>query len=509
MAKRRKRTASSRTPSAGPSTSPESKVDEATESRFDAWINYMSGSGTSRDKLTWAEFVGDFERDAEELRGLYYGDDVAYRIVASVVKDATRPGYELEGKDADKWEAEIKRLKLDAKIAQARQWGRLYGGGAVILGVDDGRKMDEPVDDVSRVRGIKFANVVVRARCVAIEWYDDPLSDEYGKPSVFMVTRVGAGRGDPGTRVHADRMLRFFGTEVDEEEQRRCQGWSHSVLFRVYQVMRDFAQAFGSAGQLMIDAGQAVFKMKGVADAATLKAKGPGMRKRMQEVDLKRSSGRAIVLDKDQEDFERKPTPLAGVSDILDHFEKRLAAAAEMPVSKLMGQAPAGMDATGEGDRDLWAAQCTTERNDHLTPAYDRAIELLSAGAWEGCVEWCALEEPSAKEQSETDLNRAKKYDTEIKNGVLKAAEVTLMEYGGRSADDVIDEDALEAELQAEKDLADAAREAAAKLTPEDHAAMRSGMGSPPSPPSPATANGGTAPSDAGGGKPPAAIDGD
>ncbi len=56
------------------------------------------------------------------------------------------------------------------------------------------------------------------------------------------------------------------------------------------------------------------------------------------------------MLDK-KDSFTRVQTPLTNLSDILDRFATRLAAAADMPVTLLMGMSPAGLNATGESDR--------------------------------------------------------------------------------------------------------------------------------------------------------------
>jgi hypothetical protein len=74
----------------------------------------------------------------------------------------------------------------------------------------------------------------------------------------------------------------------------------------------------------------------------------------------------AYLIDADGETFERKATPIEGLSDLLEQFALRLAAAIEVPVSLLMGQAPAGLNATGDTDVRWLYSRVKSRQNTEL-----------------------------------------------------------------------------------------------------------------------------------------------
>ena len=81
------------------------------------------------------------------------------------------------------------------------------------------------------------------------------------------------------------------------------------------------------------------------------------------------------------------------------------AGAVNMPVTKLFGRAPAGMNATGESDTTNWYDSVDTWREVVLRP---RAETLMSACEGKPVkITWPSLWEPTEKEQAEVDQIRA------------------------------------------------------------------------------------------------------
>lgn len=102
----------------------------------------------------------------------------------------------------------------------------------------------------------------------------------------------------------------------------------------------------------MTDAAQGVFKLKGL-HSAVASNRNDELLKRMELVDMSRSISRSILLDAEDEDFRRDSYSFAGVPEVLEKMMLRLASAARLPVSLLMGQSPAGMNATGKAILDF------------------------------------------------------------------------------------------------------------------------------------------------------------
>src|SRR6185436_1874905 len=185
----------------------------------------------------------------------------------------------------------------------------------------------------------------------------------------------GLREGMPFVEIHESRLIIFPGIRVTREELIGVeQGWGDNKLTRVRDVLNDFELTFGSAANLLQDFSQAVLKLDGLAEI--LGADGSAeASNRLSEMNRWRSVLRAIVLD-GKDTFTRETTSLAGYPNIMDRFMFRLAATAEMPVSKLMGMAPAGLNATGESDADNWNMVVDNDRA-HIKPMLERLIKLF------------------------------------------------------------------------------------------------------------------------------------
>jgi hypothetical protein len=94
-------------------------------------------------------------------------------------------------------------------------------------------------------------------------------------------------------------------------------------------------------------------------------------------MDLVRSVSKAIVLDADGEDFVRTSTTFTGLADLSDRAWNRVAAAADMPVTILTGQSPAGLQATGASDLRWWYGKVQSEQTQTYEPRVKRILQIL------------------------------------------------------------------------------------------------------------------------------------
>jgi hypothetical protein len=84
-----------------------------------------------------------------------------------------------------------------------------------------------------------------------------------------------------------------------------------------------------------------------------------------------------------------------------------------MPVSLLFGRSPAGMNATGEGDKEIWHAQVKSYQTSVLQPLIERFVYLLSLQSeWrdkpsELTWEWANLEQLSDLQEADLRYKQA------------------------------------------------------------------------------------------------------
>jgi phage-related protein (TIGR01555 family) len=109
----------------------------------------------------------------------------------------------------------------------------------------------------------------------------------------------------------------------------------------------------------------------------------------------------------------------------------RLAAAARLPVSLLMGQAPAGMNATGESDIRFFYDQVRAEQ-EALKPKLERLIKIISANDnAKVSIEFPALWQMTDREKAELRRMEAETDRIYLQEGVLLPEEVAIKRFSG------------------------------------------------------------------------------
>lgn len=355
--------------------------------RTDSWINALTGIGTLRDKLVHTQVVPGVRLSDGVLESLFNDDDLAKRVVNKVPRDATRRGFELclEGA-TDEESAETNRelmrhfskLGVMPKLREAWIWGRLYGGGAVFVGADDGLDPEQPLNE-STIRSLKFLNVLKRPQLFVHKRFDDVSSADFGQPELFEVQVLNAPGGLPqpsGKLIHASRLIVFDGALTAHTQGQRLDQWPDSVLQCVHDALRQTASSWQSSAHLIADASQGVLKVANLVDLIATGGQDE-LRTRIQMMDLARSVCRALLVDADKESFERVATSFAGLPEMMDRMMQRVAAAAEMPVTLLFGRSPAGMNATGESDIRGWYDTVSDGQSDVLKPRLERLLYLV------------------------------------------------------------------------------------------------------------------------------------
>src|SRR4051794_41144961 len=125
---------------------------------FDNLVNFLSGLGVQgRDKATGSTYFFT-PLPKEQLDAAYRTDWMARKLIDIPAKDATREwrSWQTATNAVEKLEAEEKRLNIACKLRYGLILARLYGGAALILGVDQGRSGDELQIDRVKKGDLKF-----------------------------------------------------------------------------------------------------------------------------------------------------------------------------------------------------------------------------------------------------------------------------------------------------------------------------------------------------------------
>jgi phage-related protein (TIGR01555 family) len=424
--------------------------------RSDDWVNSLTGLGTSgRDKRTYTSFGASSRITLQErmLQEVYGGNDLIRKIVDIYAEEQTREWFEIMVSDADgqqvatDMQTELQRLGVRESLPCALSWARLFGGGVLMLGINDGRRMIEPVD-TNNIRSLEWVEDMDRWSVTISERYtsqDDVPQVKIGEPKVYMITADG-----DQTFVHESRVIRFDGIRTTRRRKKENNGWSDSALEPLWETVRDFDSGNRGVANVIQDFSQGVYKVKGLA--ALLAADQDDLvLKRLRQLDMARSHARAIPIDADGEDFERKGAGVSGLDGLLDRAMMRVSAGTGIPVSLLFGRSASGMNATGEIDIRSFYDRIKAMQETHLRPRIEYLLEILflsSEGPTGGempenwSISFNALYQETEQEKQETRKTTAETDRIYVDLGVISPEEVRKSRFGGDaySPETMIDE---------------------------------------------------------------------
>jgi phage-related protein (TIGR01555 family) len=370
-------------------------------SRRDGWENSLSGKGGTKDPRTATRFgAGRIIKDTE-LSSLYRFNGVAKRIVNLPADDTTRNWFTITNDDEKEVSQKLEELKAQGRLNHALKMSRLYGGAIVIMGVNDGGKLEDPVNE-DRIKSVDYLTVFER-RDVTIQPTDienDIDSGNFGEPSLY---EVMPRFGSTPFKVHASRVLRFDGAELGWEEYESNGYWHDSVIQAAYEAVRQLGAVYDNSEFITEDFIQTVIKIKNIMQHMA-RDNGATLKERLELLALSRSIANAAIIDTEEE-YEKHSSTVSGLEVLLDRFMMALSAATGIPVTLLMGRSPAGENATGEADvRFYYDTIRSSQRND-FRPKVEKLIEYIWASegltepeTW--AIEFRPLQEPSAKEES-------------------------------------------------------------------------------------------------------------
>ncbi len=425
------------------------------------------------------------------FENLYHGDDVGRTGVDLPAQEMVREWITLNAGTINEAGVEAsvgkKVLKIMQKLEAQKQykialaWESAFGGSVLLIGANDGTlapdgtpaTADNPLAEPLRedaIQSVDFIKPIDRFDAVTVQ------RDQFGEPEIYQITlRRIEGAALSSMFVHHSRVIVFPGLDVTNNRRAELDGWGDSIYQRTFETMRDYSTGWAGIGALLTDLNQSVYKVSGLTEMLSTEDATDGTRTlaaRLRTLEFCRSVLRAIPLDADLgEEWERRATNFGGLADVLDRMALRLAQAFRVPVSLLLGQSPAGLQATGDSDIRFWYDSVRAQQQFRLLPRISRLVDLIllsKDGPTNGVLpDDVSITFNPLYQESPEELTARRKTQAEIdvayiNAGILLPDEVRNSRFGG---EEYSFETQLDPELKAEKDAE--AAELATQLTQE------------------------------------------
>ncbi len=370
----------------------------------DSLRSMVAGLGDPfRDKMATAAY-GIQYIDDYQLAAIYKSNWLGRKIVDIPAMDAIRKGrdWQAEQKQIEAIEAEQNRLGFWHKLLEAKVKARLWGGAALFIGTGEQDLMQALNVEGMKKGGIKYLTVLSRRDVTSGQIEQDVLSEFFGKPAWYEVTGNASM-----VRIHPSRLAIFIGAPHGDQilAQGPNQGWGDSIIESVYSAMKNADATAANIASLVFEANVDVFRIPEFMASLSDPAYAQKLIERFMLAATAKGVNRALILDKDEE-YERKTISFATLPEVMQSFLQMAAGAADIPVTRLLGQSPAGMSATGESDMNNYYDRVSSIQTLEMTPAIYRLDECLIRSALgnrppEISYEWSPLKQMTEKEQAE------------------------------------------------------------------------------------------------------------
>lgn len=445
-------------------------IIEGTQDKFrqDGYSNMLNKYGTAQDNSTAYQYNQEIISNDLELIRLYEGNGLFTKIIDRPSEEAVKHGFDINYGDesiAEYVDDRMDALELEEKFSTAEKWARLYGGSIIVMLVDDGRGLEEPLD-WNNVRSIEELRVFERA-IVQPDYssmyhfhFMDTLNSKkkFGEPEYYQVFSIYGY-----FLVHRSRCLVFRNGRLPEQTTNAIyRYWGIPEYVKIKRALRECITSHEDGVKLLERSVQAIYKMKNLANMLSTEDGENKVLQRLQVIDMARGILNSIAIDTDGEDYDFKTLQMSGIKDVIDATCNMLSAVTDIPQTILFGRSPAGMNSTGESDFENYYNMVENIQKQNMKANARIVIDLiLKQGALEGAipeapkykVKFAALWSMSDTEKAnveqtkaQTEYTKAQTAQIYMDSNALDPSEVrkSLASEGGFEIEEVISDNDLD-----------------------------------------------------------------
>lgn len=364
------------------------------------------------------------------LNSLYRDNWVVQNVVGIIPDDMTKKWFTLTGSIAPEYLSEFERVQrttqLKERINEGMRWGRLYGGaaGLILIRGQEGM-LDKPLDYDSIMPG-SFAGLYIFDRWCGITpdigLVTDVRDPDFGLPDYYTVngeeSRIVA-------KVHHSRIIRFTGRDLPFLEKMAEMYWGESEIEALYADIVKHDSVAANMAALTFRANTDTMEVENLDQLFSITSEQQQRRfwnvMQAQSV-MKSNFGMQLVNKGDQ--IHNTQYTFTGLQEVYDSMCLDLAGASHIPVTKLFGRSPAGMNATGESDLQNYYDYIDTLRESKLKPIIYRLLPIIAMSAWGAIpddidIAFPPLWTPTAKEVAEIAKAKAETIVAAFQAGLL------------------------------------------------------------------------------------------
>ena len=363
------------------------------------------------------------------LNSLYRDNWVVQNVVGIIPDDMTKKWFAPAGAVGPEHLKELDRVQrvtaLRERVNEGLRWGRLYGGAAGLIMIRGQEGMlGQPLELESIYPGT-FQGLYILDRWQGVVPGME-LVFEGGEP-VPAYYSITDARGNTVAKVHHSRLVRFTGRDLPFLERVAELYWGESEVEALYNDVVKHDNVAANMAALTFRANVDTMEVQNLDQLFSVTS-GEQQRRfwnvmQAQSV-MKSNFGMQLVNRGDQ--IKNTQYTFTGLQEVYDSMCLDLSGASRIPVTKLFGRSPAGMNATGESDLRNYYDYVDTLREAKLRPILEKLLPVLAMSAWGAVpdgldITFPPLWTPTAAEVAEIALKKAQAIRDTLQAGLFRA----------------------------------------------------------------------------------------
>ena len=389
---------------------------------FDTFTNFLSGMGIAgRDKLVSSQYVTQIWT-RQQLEASFRSDWIARKAITIPPYDATREwrAWQAEGDQIEELEKTEKRIQLQLKLQQALTKARLYGGCCILIGVDGNMEKELDPEKIKK-DGLKFIHVLAPHQLGVEDLEKDIESPYYGQPKFYVLRDDSGQAGVSDVRVHPSRMVRLIGNDTPDPMEQS--GWGDPMLQMINDAVNAAGTVASSVATLISEAKFDVIKVPGLTEIFSTANGTERIIKRFTEANVAKSVINGVLMDAEEE-WQRIGVNFQGMPEILQMYLQIAAGACDIPVTRFLGQSPAGLNATGDSDIRNYYDRIASDQALRLTPALeklDKAVMRSALGTYDEEIfyNWNSLWQIDDEQKTTIAKRKAEQAKIDVDSGLV------------------------------------------------------------------------------------------
>ena len=419
-------------------------TDAATSTR-DGFANLAARMGLgAQNVFSEGTYIFDLlTRNRIKLEAMYRGSWIVGAAVDSIAEDMTRAGIsikgEIEPEKIEQMHAQMTRLGVWNSLLESIKWGRLYGG-AVAMIVIDGQDPSTPLN-VSTVGRGQFKGLRVLDRWQLQPSLQNIVIDgmDFGLPMFYdVISDVTTGQVS-NVRIHHTRVVRQIGVQLPAYQAITEQMWGESVIERMYDRLMAFDTATSGAANLIQKAHLRTVQIDKLREVLAAGGKAEeNLLQMFHHMRMLQTNEGLTLLDKEDQ-FQAHSYTFSGLSDMILQFGQQISGATGIPLVRLFGQSPAGLNSTGESDLRMYYDNIAAQQESRLREGLMKVLRVLhksvfGVAAPEGFdFDFVPLWQTSTKEKADIATAITTTVSTAFEKGIIDQA--TAMQELKQSSD--------------------------------------------------------------------------